>query len=480
MSSIGTNLIFNILRNIANIIFPLITAPYIARILDPNSLGLANFANTYASYFILVAALGIPNYGIREIAKNRDDKNKLSQTFSELFSINILTTLCSSILFIASILVIHQLNADYLIFLIAGISLFTSPFSIDWFFLGVEDVQYITIRSLFIKIICIICLFLFVKDNNDLIIYVLINVLYGTLSQIWNFIVLYKKGIKIKIVRTGYKKHLKPLLLLFSSMIAVSLYTTINVVMLGFLSTYNQVSFYNQANNIARAFLAIVTSFSEIMVPRISYYSKDINWNMISNLINKSFAIVSFIAIPIALGIIIIAPILIPLFLGPNFYGSIRPLQIMSLITVIIGFNNITTVQILLSMGHDYMLLKSVLWGAGTNILLNIFLIPWIGAEGASISSVLAEVVILIVSYVFVRKVAQIRFIIIQNIVKSCIGTILFIPLFFILNSFFDNWLLIAFYAVSCILIYIISQFFLKNEAFYMIFHYLQTKIRIK
>lgn len=476
--SIGINLIFNILRNVANIIFPLITAPYIARILSPENLGLANFANSYASYFVIVAALGIPNYGIREVAKRKENKQTLSLIFSELFSINIFTTILSSLLYIITLYSVNQLNSDYIIFLVAGITLFTSPFNVDWYFAGIEEFQYITIRSLIIKTICIICLFLFVHNDKDLITYVFINSFSGCLNQFWNFIALHKKGINIKIVTSGLKKHLKPLLLLFSSVIAVSLYTTLNILMLGFFSTYDQVSFYNQANHIAKAFLAVITSLSEIMVPKMSYYSKNLNWEIINDLIKKSFSIVSFIAIPIAIGIIIIAPIFIPLFLGSNFEGSIRPLQIMSLITVIIGFNNITTVQILLGMGYDSLLLKSVLCGAGTNIILNILLIPWLGAIGAAISSVLAEVIILIVSSIFVSQKTKIKITTTSDLIKSLLGTIPFIPLFYILNILFDDWILIINYIILCVFIYAVSQFTLKSNSYKMIYNFIISKVK--
>lgn len=281
-------------KNIANIIFPLITAPYVARVLNPDSLGLANFASNYAGYFVLVAALGIPNYGIREVSKRRGSKKELSMVFSELFSISILTTVFTSLVFLLTLFLIGQLKHDFIIFLIAGITLFTTPFNIDWFYSGLEDFQYITIRSLVVKTISVICLFLFVRDEADLIIFVLLNALSGCVNQVWNVLVLLKSGIRIRLGLSGIRKHVKPLLLLFSSTIAISLYTTVNVLMLGFASTYDQVSYYNQANNLSRAFLAVVTSLSEIMVPRLSFLKALGDWDNINKLVSKSFSLVSF------------------------------------------------------------------------------------------------------------------------------------------------------------------------------------------
>ena len=474
--SLGSNLIFNILKNIANIIFPLITAPYVARVLNPDSLGLANFASTYAGYFMLVAALGIPNYGIREVSKRRGSKKELSMVFSELFSISILTTVFTSLVFLLTLFLIGQLKHDFIIFLIAGITLFTTPFNIDWFYSGLEDFQYLTIRSLAVKTISVICLFLFVRDEADLIIFVLLNALSGCVNQVWNVLVLLKSGIRIRLGLSGIRNHVKPLLLLFSSTIAISLYTTVNVLMLGFASTYDQVSYYNQANHLSRAFLAVVTSLSEIMVPRLSFLRASGDWDNINKLVNKSFSLVSFLAVPIAIGIICISPVFIPLFLGEKFIGTVLPLQIMSIIVFVIGLNNISTIQILMGLGYDSKLLKTVMLGAICNVVINLFFIPLWGASGAAVASVLAELVILVVSVYYVLKNTDIRINTISDMLKSLLGGVLFIPLTIMLKSIFTGWTLVFLLALSYFILYILTQWVMRSASFGLIVHFISKR----
>ena len=478
--SVGSNLIYNILRNVTNIIFPIVTAPYIARVLGPDCLGLVNFANSYVGYYVLFAALGIPNYGIREVANRRNDKDALSRIFSELFSINILAAIIASTIFLLTILLIDQLRVEYIIFLISGITLFTSPFSIDWFFSGLEEFKYITLRSIIVKTISVICLFAFVHNTEDLYIYVLLGALSGCLNQFWNLLALRRKGIVVKLTINGYRKHLKPLILLFSSTIAVSLYTTINTVMLGFMSTYDEVSFYNQANQLSRILLAVVTSMSEVMVPRLSFLCKNKDWNTINDLVKKSFSVVSLLAFPLAIGLIMCAPIFIPLFLGEGFYGSVVPLQIISLIIIIIGLNNITTVQILIGCGLDSNLLKTVLWGTFSNLFLNCILIPYWGAIGAAVSSVVAELLILIVSAIYVIHNTKIRYNDFGDLIKSLLGALLFIPIYYIFSGFIQGWLCLILYILVCALSYCIAQVLLKNTSFYIAKAYITQKYRFK
>ena len=188
--SIKKNLIYNIILNVLNVLFPLITAPYVARVLLPENMGLYNFANTYAGYFALVAALGIPTYGVRAVAKCRDDKKALQDLFSEIFTINVISSFFTSIIFVASIFIVGQLQENWLFFLIAGIVVYTKPFSIEWIYQGLENFGFITIRSFIVKLLCVVSLFLFVHDVDDVLIYLLISVSATILNQVWNFIVL--------------------------------------------------------------------------------------------------------------------------------------------------------------------------------------------------------------------------------------------------------------------------------------------------
>ncbi len=463
MKSIKRNFLYNILLNISKVIFPLITAPYVSRVLEPDGVGLFNFANTYACYFSLFAALGIPYYGIREIAKIKDNTKEQTIFISEIISISIVVTLICSIILFLSIIFVPQLNENYFVFLVAGIILYTTPFKVDWFFQGKEEFAYITFRSLVVKALSVLLLFLLVHEKNDLLIYVTLNATAEVSNEIWNFIKLNQSGIHPCFTLSG-KYHLKPLLILFSSSIAISIYTMLDTLMLGFMTDYKEVGYYNCATHISKALVPIVTSLSAVVLPRVTLLKKEGKWDDINGLMNKSFSIVSFLSFPIAFSVIALAPVFVPLFYGEQFYGTIIPLQIIIITVIVIGFNNLTGVQILLGFGFDKLFLYSILSGTITNFSLNLILIPLFGASGAAFSSVLAEIVILVVMLHFIYRKTPIRF---NNIRESVFNILIACSFFLISYLIFQterNWLSLFIIAIICSLWYLTCQYLLKNK----------------
>lgn len=465
MATIKQNFFFNTLLNVSKVIFPLITAPYISRVLSPEGVGIFNFALMYAGYFAMVAALGIPTYGVREVAKCRDDKQALTNLMSELVSISIITTAITSLLYLLSVICIHQLSADALIFLIIGINLYLTPVSIDWYYSGLEEFKYITIRSLIIKGLSVVAMFIFVKTRQDLLIYVVISTLSGILNNIWNYAKLLKTGIVPKFTLHGLKRHWTPVLILFASSVAVSVYTVLDTLMLGFLTEYSEVAYYTNATNISKMLLAAITSFSAVAVPRISVYLKNNNQGKADEIINKSLSMVSFIAFPAAMGLSCIAPTFVPLFYGSQFYGTIVPLQIMSFLIVAIGLSNLTGVQILIGYGKDKLFLYSVIIGAVINFSMNLFLIPRYGAVGASIASLSAEVIILCATAYFVAKYTPVKITGNLGMIKSCAATLLFIPLLLLLKEFISGWTLVGVFCVSGFILYVLVEQILRSPS---------------
>lgn len=476
--SIKKNLIYNIILNVLNVLFPLITAPYVARVLLPENVGLYNFANTYAGYFALVAALGIPTYGVRAVAKCRDDKKALQDLFSEIFTINVISSFFTSIIFVASIFIVGQLQENWLFFLIAGIVVYTKPFSIEWIYQGLENFGFITIRSFIVKLLCVVSLFLFVHDVDDVLIYLLISVSATILNQVWNFIVLAKSGVRMSLKFKGLRKHMRPILLLFASAIAISIYAILDTLMLGFMTKYSEVAYYNNATQISKAVLAIVTSLSIVAMPRLSYCMERQEWDKINLLIKKSMGIVSFLAIPLAFGMALVAPVFIPLFLGEAFEGAVVPLQIMAFIIVAIGFNNLTGVQVLIGLGYDKLFLYSVLSGAIFNFVLNSILIPKMGASGAAFASVMAETLILSITVYFVYKKTKVKMSGGNDILKSLVGSLLLFPVAYLLGKCLQGWGYVLSFTILGCCVYFVSQFVLKSYSMELLINILWSKIK--
>lgn len=466
--SVKANFVFNAIINVSAVIFPLITAPYVSRVLEPDGVGLYNFANTYAGYFALVGLLGIPTYGVREVAKRRDDKKALRLLVSELMSIAAITTMAVTAVFLLSLVFVNQLNQNYIIFLLAGFVIYLAPIKINWYFQGIEDFGFIAIRSLAIRVFCLVGLFAFVHDKGDLIIYITLNILGGVISDLWNFSKMLRMGIKPYFTTKGLTQHLKPLLVLFTSVIAISIYTLLDTLMLGFFKDYEEVGYYSTAMHMSKLVLSIITSLAIVALPRISTFLKENKIDEISDLINKSFSLVAFMAFPTAIGLMIISPVFVPLFFGESFGGAIIPLTILSTLIIIIGFNNLTGTQILIGLGHDKFFLYSVLTGTIFNFVLNLILIPHWGGYGASIASVIAELMVLLVSAYFVYVKTPIRIKVWNEMVKSFIGVIPFYPLLLLLKNNFEGWLLIALYTALSSIIYVFIEYLLKNKSVMM------------
>lgn len=478
MKSLKRNFSFNILLNISSVIFPLITAPYVARILQPDGVGLYNFANTFASYFSLVALLGIPNYGIREVSKLRDNKKGLQLFVSQILSISVITTLLVSVLYFSLIIILKQLNENFTIFFVAGFLVYLSPFKIDWFYKGLEEFEYITIRTLVIRVVSIICLFVFVREKNDLIIYIILTVLGVAGADVWNFYKLWLSGIHPFFTTTGIGAHFKPLCILFASSIAISVYTVLDTIMLGFITDYSEVGYYNNAIHVAKVLLALVTSFSAVSIPRFAYYVKEKNLTKANELFNRSLSLVSLFSFPLAFIIMCVAPVFVPWFFGASFTGAIVPLMILGFLNIAIGVSNITGLQVMIGIGMDKLFLKSILVGTIINFSLNLILIPYWGAIGASVASVVAEFSVTITMLIFIYKYSFVRVNLLSDSFKSLFGAFLFIPLVTIIPANISAPIYLVIYGVSCATIYVISQRVLKNSSYLLIRNIVITRMK--
>ncbi|GJG33972.1 polysaccharide biosynthesis protein MviN [Xylanibacter ruminicola] len=448
--------------------------------MEPDGIGIYNFANTYAGYFALVALLGIPTYGVREVSKLRDDKEGISTLVSQIMSIAAFTTIGVTIAYIASLLFVNQLTENFLIFLLAGFLVYLAPFKINWYYQGLEEFGYITFRTLVIRTASVISLFVFVRNKEDLIIYVLISVLAAVLTDIWNYIKMRRSGIRPRLTTKGLKPHMRPLLTLFASSIAISIYGVLDTLMLGFIKGYEEVGFYTNAMNMSKVILTAVTSLSIVAVPRVSYYMQNKDYSGINSLMDKSFSVVSLLSFPAAIGLICVSPSFVPLFFGELFWGSILPLMILSLLIIAIGLNNLTGVQILIGMGFDKFFLYSVIIGAISNFLLNCLLIPFYGSVGASIASVAAETIILVATTLFVYKNTPIRISNWKDILKALIGALILIPLMILLKQFLQGWVLVISYVLLGVLTFCVMEYILKNGSFIWICSTVSDKFRMK
>ncbi len=461
--SIKKNLLYNIILNVTNILFPIITAPYVARVLEPDGIGLFHFSYTVSGYFALAACLGIPTYGIRIVGANRTDFDKRQIVFNQVFTISFISTLFFTIGYLLSILFVSKFNESYLLFLISGVALYVVPFKVDWYFSGMGEFGYIAARSTIIKILSIALLFIFVKEKGDLVYYVSLSAFSIAANEIWNFIKLVKTGIRPKLVTSGLRTHIKPIFVLFSSFVATAIYTSLGSVLLGFMSNYSEVGFYNTASQIGRIAIPIVTSLALVALPKISEYMARNDEKSVNELINKSMSFVAFLSFPISMIICLISPLFIPLFFGPGYEAATVPMRILAFVVVAVGLNNLTGIQILIGLGKDRYFFYSTAISSIISIVLYAIFVYLLGAIGAAIVTLFAEVLILLLSLYFISCKTFVVFSQKADIYKSLISSLVLVPIYFVLCKFISGWLCIILFGVIGLLTYLLIQIILKN-----------------
>lgn len=403
MSNIKRNYFYNVLVNVFNTVTPLVSFPYITRVLMPEGMGKAQFLLSFAQYFVVLASLGIPIYGIREIARSSHDKALLSKVFSEVFTINILSSALMSGLYILVVFSYQPFALEYPLFLLVGAMVFLSFINTDWFYSGIELFKQISVRSIIIKVIALVALFSFVKTKSDLWIYLGISVFSFMGNQLWNMFML-KKHIVFSFRGLNLAQHVKPILLSFAVLFAIAIYTVFDVVLLGLLADDASVGYYSAAVKISKVIIPVITALGVVLLPRLSIAMSNDNQEEVQKLADRSFWYVGMLAIPASLGLFVFAEELILVFSGPSFQGSILPMKILSPLVLIIGLAHFFAFQVLIPGKKEKWYLYSVVLGSICCLLLNIVLVPRYAAIGASIANLATELLIVVLSLFFVKR----------------------------------------------------------------------------
>lgn len=406
MSSIRKNFLYNVAYQILLILLPLITTPYISRVLGADGIGIYTYTYTVVNYFVLVAMLGVKNYGNRSIASVRDDPEQLSQTFWEIYSLQFL---CSALALGGYFFFVFTSEAENLfIFVIQSIYIFSGMTDISWLFFGLEQFKVTVLRNIAMKLLTLACIFLFVRSPGDLWIYTLILSI-GTFSS-QSYLWLYLRR-HVKWYRPRFPKifsHLRPELILFIPVIAVSLYKMMDKIMLKELATYTQVGYYESAEKILNIPTGIITALGTVMLPRMSNLAAKSQVNESKRYIYNSMLFAVFLAVGMMFGIAGIAADFVPLFLGDVYSSCIGLLQALCPTVLFISWANVIRTQYLIPNHHDRSYIISVLLGALVNLVLNALLIPRMAAMGAVIGTVCAEAAVCISQTFMVRRELEI------------------------------------------------------------------------
>ena len=388
--SLAHNAFFNVIYRILNVIFPLISAAYIARVLAPEGIGKTAYAQNIVSYFVMIAGLGIPTYGTREIARCKGDPVAVNKLFSELFVLNFLSTAFCCVGYFA--LVSAAFRADTLLYFVMGLELAFNFINIDWFYQGEEEYVYITLRSTLVKILSLVLLFLFVREREDYVVYGLIHCLGICCNYIFN--VVHLRG-RINPVLRGLnlKRHLKPILYLMLSAVTASLYSKVDITMLGWLSVDAAVGYYTNAYKAVNVVLTLTTAITAVFLPRLSYVYRN-NRQEFEQYLTMGLKILLLLVLPCCMGLIVVAEEVVEFLFGPLFTPAAVTVQILALLIIIRGVGDLMCYQALISAGKEKALIKVRILAGIANIVLNGLLIPGYGHNGAAVASVFSEIIV--------------------------------------------------------------------------------------
>lgn len=410
IKSIKFNFIMNFILTVSNFLFPLITFPYISRVLLPEGTGKIAFALSIVSYFTIFASFGVATYGIRAIAQVRDDKERLSKTMHELLFINIISMTIVYVALAIAILVVPKFAMEKELFWVTSLFILFAIVGVEWLYKGLEKYQYITARTIVFKIASLFLVFLFVKEKSDYIIFAFISIFAIVGSGILNLINS-RKLINYKLYSEyEFKKHLKPMFVLFLTSLAIAIYTSLDEGLLGLLSSPEQVGYYNAAVRVKGILFTLITSLGVVLLPRLSYYVENNMETEFHEALAKSTNFIVVISASVVIFFTLFAKETILILAGENYVASIIPLQIVVWALILSAITNILGIQILLPLKKDKQLLFSVLCAATVDVIANVILVPKLAAVGTALSVIAAELSVLFVQVIILRQYIKILF----------------------------------------------------------------------
>lgn len=459
--SIHKNYIWNTIFQLLTVLTPLVTAPYVARTLQPEGVGTFSFVNSLASYFVLIANLGTATYAQREISYVQEDIKKRSEAFWNVFFLRFATSSVT----IGAYFAFSFFSEYKLIFYILSINIISVIFDISWFYQGIEDFGTIMRKNVFFRLLTVLSIFVFVHHERDLPIYCLIlcsGTLAANMSQWVQLSTLIRKP---DFARIRPFSDIRTVLSLFIPTIAIQVYTILDKTMIGLFSGVGaENGYYEEAMKFARLTQTLVTSFSTVMIPRIGSCFAQEKLEEVKEYLYKSYQYVWAVAIPMSFGLIGISDNLVPWFLGADYAKVSLLLKILALLLISIGINTITGNEYLIPTNRQSLYTKTVLFGAAVNVGFNALLIPSLLSTGAAIASVLAETVIAVYQLYLVQHELSIREILQRASKYICAGAVMLIVLR-IENSFFaPSPLYTACMIITGVMIYGCNLLILKDE----------------
>lgn len=463
-NKLANNAMLNIIKQISTLAFQLITFPYVSRVLGKVNYGKYSWATSIIEYFFYIAGFGISTYAIRECARIRDDRKKTSDLCSELFSLNLITTILAYIILLIFTIFWKKMQGYRTLIFILSFRIIATTIGVEWVYTIYEDYLNITIRQIVTQVVGLMLTLLLVRQRDDYVLYALATVIAMSGANLFNFFYS-KKYIDLHItIKVNIVKYFRPLLMIFFYSIMVIIYSSSDITMLGLLSDDSHVGIYSVASKIYGLAKNIFIAALVPLIPRVAYYLGNNKMEDIKRLVQKTLDIMLFLVLPGLLLMILYSKNIILLLCGTEYIDAFRPLQLLSIALLFALCASIFTSAIMIPNRQEKEVTIITIISATSNIILNLLLIPWIQENGAAITTIIAEAIVCIVSGLYCRKYFKLSEIghEIIYIILGCLGII---ACNFIVNKIIYNPIGQMFIGgFSSIIVYLCLMFFINRR----------------
>jgi O-antigen/teichoic acid export membrane protein len=476
--SVKKNFIYNGILLVSQYIFPMLVFPYITRIFGASTLGMVSFVDGICDYFILFSTLGLTLTGLRAVAKSRDDKEVLSKTFSELLALHLLSTLIFVGIYVVLTMTVPRMRVNSDLFYISISKLVFNVFLIEWFYRGIENFKFITLRSIIVKVLYVALIFLLVKTKADYYIYYILTCSVVVFNAIINFSFVRTKVFFVY-KNLNIRQHLMSYFTVGLYMLVTSMYTSFNIGFLGFVSNNTSVGYYSTSSKLFSIIMGFFGALNTVLIPRLSSLTQKDNDDEMMALINKSLGFLVTFCFPIIIVCLVLAKPIIHAISGAGFDGAIICFRLIIPLIFVLGLAQIFANQILMTLKKDRELLIASVTGAVLGVTLNILLVPKFKEVGTSLVLLVSEIIVTVVLYYFTIKYSSFRFPYV-SVLKNLLFSIPYFCICYASLMLFSNpFLIIASASVLSGIYFVISQLFLlKNPLLTPYYHNLTSILR--
>lgn len=475
MKSLAKNSAFNALYTILNLLFPLITSVYVARVLQPEGVGKVAYAQSIVAYFVTFASLGLPNYGLREIARVKNNQVKKNKLFTELLIVNGISTSISLLAYIILLITVPSMHHQLPLFLACGCLIFLNYFNIDWFYQGEEEYVYIVCRSILIKLFLIAALLLLVRKQTDYVLYAFISSMALGGNYILN-IINSRKYVHLSFDGIDIRPHIKPIIIMAAGVLLASIYSKIDATMLGIMAGDRATGLYTNGVKIVDMIVSTSTAITAVLMPRLSYYFVN-NRDEFTKLVKKGTGVLAVTTFPLAIGLFIVAPKAVCLLFGEQFAGSANIIRVLCVMIIIKGFGNLLCYQLVMCTGNEKERIPAAFLGSLSNVVMNAILIPVWAGVGAAVASVIAEAIVNGYQLLKMKKILDIRFD--KNTLwkSAASATVMGAVCWFVGRIELGLLTSIVLTVASGVVVYVLINIILRNEMLYEAVRMLRKKI---